>query len=76
MCSSDLIANRAVKRKLFTAENDRPMDKFYTSKKDIEAVNDAENKKMQKKFMCSTFITYVHVKICLHQEMKSGIKIV
>ena len=53
------IANRAVKRKLFTAENDRPMDKFYASKKDIEAVNDAENKKMQKKFVCSTFVAYV-----------------
>lgn len=53
------IANRAVKRKLFTAENDRSLEKFYASKKDIEAINDAENKKAQKKFVCSTFVAYV-----------------
>ncbi|MGI5056745.1 hypothetical protein [Treponema socranskii] len=53
------IANRALKRKLFTAENDRSLEKFYASKKDIEAINDAENKKAQKKFVCSTFVAYV-----------------
>ena len=53
------IANRAVKRKLFTAKKNRPIDKFYASKKDIEAINDAENKKTQKKFVCSTFVAYV-----------------
>ena len=53
------IADRALKRKLFTAENDRSLEKFYASKKDIEAINDAENKKAQKKFVCSTFVAYV-----------------
>ena len=53
------IANRAVRRKLFTAENDRAMEKFYASKKDIESINNAENKKGRKKFVCSTFVAYV-----------------
>lgn len=53
------IAHRALRRKLFTAENDRSLEKFYASKKDIEAINDAENKKAQKKFVCSTFVAYV-----------------
>ena len=53
------IANRALKRKLFTAKKNRSLEKFYASKKDIEAINDEENKKVRKKFVCSTFVAYV-----------------